>query len=158
MAKVYLNETLNFKDERIWEAKNGATRRTLLLINKLGDIGNIDVLENVKLGKLDKGNHSFIFINKSKNKEDKRILGIFLNNRYGYEVIEGKEIYTASSYGGPGNSESKFGIYTLGTIIRVNTYKNRRAPSYYKLTKEGWKYIGEYLESKIEDEIDNRVL
>jgi len=103
---------------------------------------SLEVFEDVRLGYLKKGKHSFIFINKSKSRDD-RIMGIYLNGKYGYRVINGDEhiIFQDSSIGGGGNSESKFGIYKVGTIIKEYTYKNRHSPSYYSLTKEGWKPI-----------------
>jgi len=76
MAKVWLSEKLSLKDERIWTACNGATRRRLVVVNKLGPIGeNINFVE-AQLGFLNKGNHSFIFINPPR-KDDDRTLGLF---------------------------------------------------------------------------------
>jgi len=152
MAKLYVNVKLNFKslDEKIWSAKNGATRRTLVVISKLGDIGNKDCLI-CRVGWLNKGNHSFIFLNPS-NKDD-QILGLFLDHSYGYSLIKGKELFSASSVGGYGNSESKFGIYTLGTILKCETYKNRNGYDYYELTHSGWKDLGrDYI---FEDDLKN---
>ena len=152
MAKVFFNQRLNFTIQgEIWRAKNGATRRDLKLINKVSSDKNVDFIE-AQLGKLDKGNHSFIFINEPK-KSDNRILGVFLNSEYAYDVVEGKEIFSNYSSGGPGNSCSQFGIYELGTLLKVHTYKNRRPASYYRLTEEGWQYIEnhEVEQSEMED-------
>ena len=137
MAKIYSNIELSLDQQgEIWSASNGATRRTLIVINKINEQpGNYF---RAKLGTLDKGNHSFIFINEEKGNDDDRILGIFLNSTYAYQVLEGKELYTNYSSGGYGNSCSQFGIYEVGTLLEVNTYKNRNTPSYYRLTEIGW--------------------
>lgn len=136
MAKIYSNIELSLDQQgEIWSASNGATRRTLVLINKINEQpGNFF---RAKLGTLDKGNHSFIFINEEKG-NDERVLGLFLNSDYAYQVLEGKELFVNHSSGGYGNSCSKFGIYELGTLLEVNTYKNRNTPSYYRLTTSGW--------------------
>lgn len=142
MAKVWLSEKLNFGNERIWTACNEATRRRLVVVNKLGPIGeNVNFVE-AQLGFLNKGNHSFIFINPPR-KDDDRILGLFLCRGYGYRIIEGEELFTASSIGGPGNSESRFGVYAPGTLIACASYKMRRGESFYRLDPEnGWVYLG----------------
>jgi hypothetical protein len=142
MAKIYSNVELSLDQQgEIWSAKNGATRRTLIVINKINEQpGNYF---RAKLGTLDKGNHSFIFINEEKEK-DNRILGLFLNSDYGYRVLEGNEIFGNYSIGGPGNSCSQFGIYEAGTLLEVYTYKNRNTPSYYRLTDNGWVEVPVY--------------
>lgn len=136
MAKIYSNIELSLDQQgEIWSAANGATRRTLLVINKINEQpGNYF---RAKLGTLDKGNHSFIFINEEKD-NDERVLGLFLNSDYGYQVLEGKELFSNYSSGGYGNSCSQFGLYELGTLLEINTYKNRNTPSYYRLTESGW--------------------
>lgn len=142
MAKIFCNINLDFSKEVMWKAQNGATRRTLVVINKCISDKETNTFE-ARLGYLDKGNHSFIFINAPKN-NDNRILGLFLNNSYSYDVIEGTEIYSNYSLGGYGNSCSKFGIYTLGTILEVYTYKFRNTSSYFKLTENGWVNLKPY--------------
>jgi len=142
MAKIYSNIELSLDQQgEIWSASNGATRRTLVLINKINEQPGDFLRAN--LGTLDKGNHSFIFINEEKG-EDNRVLGIFLNSAYGYQVLEGKELFSNYSSGGYGNSCSQFGIYKEGTLLEVNTYKNRNTPSYYRLTNNGWIEIPVY--------------
>ncbi len=136
MPLIHFNKNLNFADNIIWSAKNGAKRRHLQLINKVISSENINTV-NAKIGVLDKGNHSFIFLNEPRP-NDERILGIFLNSGYGYSIISGTEIFTNSSVGGYGNSESKFGVYEPGTILEVHTYKHRRPSTYFKLTLNGW--------------------
>lgn len=140
MAKVFFNQSLNFTNEgEIWSKKNGATRRELKVINKIKAGEQIESID-CQLGFLDKGNNSFIFVNAPKP-EDKRILGVFLNGSYSYDVVEGKEIFCNHSSGGYGNSCSSFGIYELGTLLKVHTYKNRQPARYYKLTECGWVYV-----------------
>ncbi len=143
--KLFVNVELN-ENERAWEAQNGATRRTLVIVNKTGKRIIPDEFVFVNVGTLDKGNHSFIFLNNpvSGVKTEAEVLGLFLNKQYGYKCLnEEDEIYAKSSVGGYGNSESKMGLYKLGAIIKVNTYKNRRGYHYYKLTENGWKYLGQ---------------
>jgi hypothetical protein len=136
---VFFNKQIDFSNETVWQRQNGATRRTLVLINKIRGLGEADKIENAKVGFLNKGNHAFIFINPpDKGQHDDRILGIFLNSKYGYSVLEGEELYGNYSQGGPGNSCSQFGIYTPGTLIEVDTYKHRTTPRYYRLTETGW--------------------
>jgi hypothetical protein len=132
---VYFNQNLA-SDEKAWSAKNGATRRELIVINKLGK--EIETGVDCRIGKLDKGNHSFLFLNPG---HDDRVLGVFLLNGYGYTVKEGEEVWTASSVGGYGNSESRIGIYSVGTLIYTHTYKNRRAGEYFRLTENGWEEV-----------------
>jgi len=140
MPTIYLNRKLNFNTEQVWEACNGATRTRLVLVNKLGNVGETFSVE-ASLSTYEKGKHCFIFLNPPKP-GDNRVLGIFLCKEYGYKVIKGEELYSASSYGGPGNSESKFGIYTLGTILAAHSYKHRQGDSYYELKPDGWYYLG----------------
>lgn len=143
MAKVWLSEKLNFENERIWTACNGATRRRLVVVNTLGAIGESVNFIEAQLGFLNKGNHSFIFINPPR-KDDDRTLGLFLCRGYGYRVVEGEELFTASSVGGPKNSESRFGVYTPGTLIACASYGMRRGETFYRLDPEhGWLWLGD---------------
>lgn len=136
MAKVYSNVKLSLDQQgEIWSASNGATRRTLVVVNKINEQPGI--FFRAKIGTLDKGNHSFIFINEEKE-NDERVLGLFLNSDYAYQVIEGKELFGNCSSGGIANSCSQFGIYGVGSLLEVNTYRNRNTPSYYRLTETGW--------------------
>ena len=134
---IYFNQKLS-EEEKAWSAKNGATRRELVVINKLGIEVESDSGVNCRIGKLDKGNHSFLFLNPG---HDDRTLGVFLLNGYGYTVKEGQEVWTASSVGGYGNSVSRVGIYEVGALIYTHTYKNRKAGSYYRLTEKGWEEV-----------------
>lgn len=140
MSKIHVNQAINLSKSTPWSAKNGATRRELILKNNLV-LADEDVLTfDAKIGFSDNANTSVIFINPV-IVNDNKVFGIFLNGYYGYDVIEGKELYTNSSFGGPGNSESKFGIYEVGTVIATNSYKNRQEKGYYRFEADGWKKI-----------------
>ena len=134
--------------EKCWTASNGATRKTLCLINKTGKDIEKKFGIDCRVGFLNKGNHSFIFMNPGKPNND-RIIGLFLNTDYGYDLIEGEELFSNSSFGGPGNSESKFGIYVIGSLIAERSYKNRRGENYSRLTAKGWEKVEK--SSMIED-------
>ena len=130
---IFCNQELESNGNgQIWSAKNGATRRTLVVISKIPFSGN--VIQG-KLGFLQKGNHAFIFINEGESREN---YGLFLNSSYGYTLLEGEEIFGDSSAGGYGNSCSRFGIYRIGALIKAHTYKNRHTPSFSRLTETGW--------------------
>lgn len=144
MAKIICNQQLPLMTEgAIWSASNGATRRTLILINKIKgyEVERSEFFAQIAF--LDKGNHSFIFLNQSKQ-EDKRVFGLFLNKSYSFDLVSGKELFSNTSSGGYGNSCSKFGIYEVGTILKEHTYKNRNTPTYYRLTEDGWQEIPPY--------------
>jgi hypothetical protein len=141
--KVIFNRSLNFDrlKERIWSAQNGATRRTLVVVSKLKLQAEDAQSIFAQVGWLDKGNHSFIFLNPER-KDSRKIVGLFLCSGYGYSVVKGTELYTASSVGGYGNSESRFGLYEPGTIIAESSYKNRQGEDYYRLTSDRWEFLG----------------
>ena len=141
MATVFFSKNLTCDDKNVaWEAKNGATRKHLLVINKLGVEIPADTPIKCDLCVLDENEKVYIFINPSR-KEDNRILGVFLCSSYGYTVKQGEELFVASSRGGYGNSESKMGIYTVGTVLAVHSYKNRSGDIFYILTEKGWEEL-----------------
>jgi len=165
MAKIFLNIKLKENEmykSKIWSAKNGATRRELVVIINDKDFPNgisgKDLNKGFigRLGWLDKGNHSFIFINKDKNNSDKNSYGIFLNSEYSFKVTpEENVIYSNSSVGGYGNSESKFAIIKPNTVIEEFTYKYRRPSNYTYFDKnEGFINLGS--ESKIFSNISDK--
>jgi len=99
--KIYFSRKLNFCDEneRLWTAKNGATRRSLVIVNKLSLQEETNEILG-KVGYLDKGNHSFIFLNSVStydHDQDPRIVGIYLCSGYGYTLVEGKELLKEKS-------------------------------------------------------------
>ena len=144
MAKIIANQNLDLSIQgEIWSASNGATRRTLIIINKTSgyEVPRTQFLAQIAF--LDKGNHSFIFLNESKQ-EDKRVFGLFLNTSYSFDLVSGKELFSNTSSGGYGNSCSKFGLYEVGAILKEHTYKNRSSPTYHLLTEDGWKEIPPY--------------
>ena len=142
MAKVFFNKALDFSREQVWYAQNGAKRRTLIIVNKLGNVGENVTNINADVGVFEKGNHSFIFLNPETERTKGRTLGIFLNNSCGYRLKTGESRFVASSVGGYGNSESKFGVYEVGAVIAVHSYKNRQGDTYYKLLASGWVEMG----------------
>ncbi len=143
MATVFFSKNLTCDDKNVaWEAKNGATRKHLLVINKLGVEIPAGTPIKCNLCVLDKNGETYIFINPPRT-EDNRILGVFLCSSYGYTVKQGEELFVASSRGGYGNSESKMGIYTVGTVLAVHSYKI--------LTEKGWEELPD--DSFFENEI-----
>jgi len=141
MAYVFFNQIITFSKERaiIWSAQNDATCRFLRVINKIvGLIGESTEKVECQLGIVEEDNQSIIFLNPPEFDDD-RTLGVFLNDTYGYEVVEGSELFSAVSVGGYGNSSSKFGIYEVGTLLKCHTYKYRRPATYFKLYEDGWK-------------------
>ena len=144
MAKIIANQNLDLSIQgEIWSASNGATRRTLIIINKTSgyEVPRSEFLAQIAF--LDKGNHSFIFLNESKQ-DDKRILGLFLNTSYSFDLVSGKELFSNTSSGGYGNSCSKFGLYEVGAILKEHTYRGRSTPTYHLLTEDGWTEIPPY--------------
>ncbi len=137
---IYFNISLK-SEERAWRRKNGRTRRELLVINKLGQEIEKGKAIDCRIGKLDKGNSSFLFLNKE---YEKRTLGIFLNDYCGFSLIEGEELWSSISTGGAKNKKSKMGIYVVNSVLEVHTYNNNRPSSFFKLGKEGWIKLEEY--------------
>jgi len=82
MAIVYFNFQLpqdkyleeHYGQNVVWRQKNGATRKELLVVNKLG----VNIPQNMpvqcSLGTLDKNKKAYLFINK--NAQDNRVLKI----------------------------------------------------------------------------------
>jgi hypothetical protein len=122
MAKIFCNYRLSFSEEIVWQACNGATRQRLKVINKTALKGQMAVFE-ASIGTYENARSSYLFLNPAKN-GDTRVLGMFLNADYGFTLREGKELFSASSVGGYGNSESRMGIYEVGALVEVHTYKN----------------------------------
>lgn len=137
--KVFFNFKLPSK-ERAWEANNGATRRTLVIVNKMCREIPSRELVDCRLGFLNKGNHSFVFVFDNPGKPgDDRVMGVFMDRGYGLRVHRGKEVFSACSTGGPQNSESTFGIYEAGTILALDSYASRQGESFVKLDPvKGW--------------------
>lgn len=154
--KVFFNQGLPAKGEsekfpeQVWVAQNGATRRTLVVINKTGMEIPANQPFRCQLGFLNKGNHSFIFINPPR-KGDNRTMGVFLNtaqgfdviNKYGAEAEKDGVVFSASSVGGYGNSESRMAVIRPGFFVAENSYKNRRGYYYWRFDpEEGWIDLG----------------
>lgn len=146
MAKVFINAAVELVNGESWHISNGATRNHLILVNKTEIQGKCSQIE-AQVGFYEGNRKSLIFLNPPKE-ADKRVLGIFLNTSCGYTVVRGKELFSASSIGGPKNSESGFGVYEVGTVLKVHTYANRQPASFYELTPTGWERVEDLLEGE----------
>jgi hypothetical protein len=140
MSIVFFNSSIS-NQETAWSMSNGATRRVLKIINKTGKELEANKPHKVSLGFLDKGNHSFIFVN-PENKKDDKSLAVFMNGSYGYQT-DTKPIFENYSSGGYGNSCSQFGIYNINTLFSINSYKNRTGKGYIKFTEKGFESLKE---------------
>lgn len=145
MATILINIAVKLVSGESWHACNGATRNHLILVNKTNIEGSFSQIE-AQVGFYEGNRKSLIFL--TPKESDKRVLGLFLNTECGYSVVRGKELFSASSVGGPKNSESQFGIYEVGAVLKVHTYANRKPASFFKLTSNGWKRIEEMLEGE----------
>jgi hypothetical protein len=147
ICRLWVNEKIEAEEEA-WKAEGN---RHLLLLNKTVKHGNF--FENVNVGFYRKGNYSFIFINNPYPKIIKpnqqliirryyhfdpydewktKTFGIWLSKN-GYKlVVPSHECFTGN--GGKGHMDfPKFGIYTVGAVIRENANN-------YILTRDaGWK-------------------
>ena len=113
------------------ELQNGATRTTLLVLNKSGQKITANRPFEAEVGFLDKGNHRFFFI----NKPHRCCTGhkyIFVDAGYGVDILNKPPIKKASSIGGYGNSESTVAVLEEGTILYCHSYKDRQTGTYYK--------------------------
>ncbi|MCW7079468.1 MAG: hypothetical protein OCU22_10145 [Canidatus Methanoxibalbensis ujae] len=142
---IWCNVTLS-EQERPWTACNGATRQRLIVVNTTGK--KLKSPFSARIGYLTKGKCSYIFINEGQTQKD---LVIWLNSGYGYDVFDKtgqavKPIFEDYSVGGYGNSQSQFGIYELKDEIYIKeyTYKNRKPPEWFKVSKEGIKRVEPY--------------
>ena len=142
MAKIYLSSHIEMKEGEVWHVSNGATRNHLILVNKTSEVGGGVKELHAQVGFYEGNRKSLIFLNEPRV-GDTRVLGIFLNTSCGYELIAGEELFAASSVGGPKNSESRFGVYTVGSVIRENSYANRSPASFWELSVEGWVRIAD---------------
>lgn len=133
MAKIFLNRSI--AKDGTYSLKNGATRRLLLVINKINKDIECNVPFQGSIGTLEKGNASFIFVNEEKRKDD-RIIFVFTDNGYGVSFHNEAPIFSATSIGGYGNSESTIAILNEGTLIECNSYKNRTESDFYLTDKE----------------------
>ena len=159
MAIVYFNCQLpqdkyleeHYGQDVVWRQKNGATRKELLVVNKLG----VNIPQNMpvqcSLGTLEKNKKAYLFINK--NAQDNRVFGVFLNSYCGFTLKDGEAVFEADSTGGYGNSQSKMGVYKVGALVAVHSYKNRGGDVFYRLTEKGWVEISdmEMFEQEIQE-------
>ena len=124
MAKIFCN--CSIEAGKNVSLKNGATKRLLLICNKMSTNIEANVPFNGKIGTLIKGNTSFIFINdEDKGRKDDRTLFILADDGYGIDFSQKEPIYYQTSTGGYGNSQSTIAILNYGTLIEFHSYKNR---------------------------------
>lgn len=144
MATIIMNAGLN-AGEKI-ELQNGATRPTLVIVNKMDRDIESGVPFKGSIGFLKKGNHNFIFLNEEKRTSSKTI-GIHVKDGYGVEleqIADSDILFQAYSTGGYGNSESDiiaFEIPEDGCYVLENSYKNRRDSQFVKYTHTGCEYV-----------------
>lgn len=154
---IYIRGTLflgkNPRGESVYktELKNGATRRTLVVTMPAGDKTELQVKDPIIEGTvslLDKGNHSFFFINPSSQPCEDR--GVFICSDYGVTVrtpngeLAGEDTFRyRSSRGGYGNSESVVVVAIKECYIYEHSYKHRRGDTiwHYQPSK-GWECLG----------------
>lgn len=89
-----------------------------------------------------KGHHTFLFLNPvRKSIHDERVYGIFINDMYGYEVIEGEEInvfeYEHHRKRDVRNLTFKAGVYRIGVTIQLYSSTGLNGKC-FKLTRNGW--------------------
>lgn len=139
---------LQIKDQNtLWEAQNGFNKPYLSLKSFLSCpcIETNAISVNCELSFYKKGNSAIIQITDPLEITDNRTVGIFFNHEYGYTLLPGQggEIFAAESTGGPGNTASKFGIYIVGSVIKVHSYMERNGSLYYELRQDGgWQCLG----------------
>jgi hypothetical protein len=133
---VYCNCNLNAGDSLT--LRNGATRRSLVLVNKTGADIHADTGFDARVGVLHKGNHFFVFLNVGKTEEDRYIL---VDDGYGVSIHEKDPIDIDTSTGGPGNSESTLAVLSRGTLIERNSYKNRRGSTFLLCGSNGFEKV-----------------
>jgi len=145
MTVIYVSEkVMSNSNGGLWYSNNGRTRQHLIFRLGRDFVWDSDKATSELRGELSpftKGKHTYLFLNKARKKN--RVLGVFLCSSYGYTVVKGKELFTDISVGGYGNSESRFGVYEVGTVIEKHTYKNRTPATYYELKNNGWAELGE---------------
>lgn len=117
------------------ECKNGATRTTLVIVNKLGKEIKKNTPFSARVGFLRKGNHAFVFLNEGESKENFFIL---LDGGYGVTLhtTDDKVKFFAVSTGGYGNSESTLAVLTSNVLIECHSYKNRTASDFLRTDPE----------------------
>lgn len=157
---IFFNRPVQFDPDLLyqWSAQNGQTRRKIALsvedlpAKQMSDrlysaVMDIHTKETDHASVLCIRANPLYFESAFAGNLD-QTLGIFLNQDCGYHLAKGQEIWVASSLGGPKNSESRIGLYQVGSVIIESTYANRRIPAVYELTRQGWTKlpeINEYL-------------
>lgn len=152
--RIFVNRDICKDDKK--ELKNGATKRTLVVINKTGqDIKDNEAFEGV-VGTLNKGNHSFVFLNKptEKSRKNNRTIFVLIDGNYGVKIKDENKIkFINTSVGGQGNSKSTIAVIEGETLIENYSYKNRSSSWYRKTDLEKG-----FVEIPIEDVITSGIL
>lgn len=117
------------------ELKNGATRTTLVVVNKTGKEIKANEPFTALVGFLKKGNHAFVFLNEGVSEND---LFIFLDSGYGVTLhtTDDKVKFFAVSTGGYGNSESTLAVLKSDVLIECHSYKNRQQSDFLRTATE----------------------
>ena len=124
-------------EERAYFYKAGATRQNLLIINKLGREIEANTPIDARLGHLDKGKHSFLFVNPGKSK---KTLGVLVDTGYLFEVVRGSVWHGTSE---AALEEGIIGIFEPGAVIKDWTYKRRQGCYYWHFDGKEWKRLDE---------------
>lgn len=148
MANIVFNVNIP-EYERSKDYKAGATRRNLVIINKTGVDFDANIGYNLNLGTLDKGNHSFLFINKPKKDKNNssKSYGVFFKAGYDFEVLEDADGNNRAVWFNKSVAAREAGIlgtFRPGAVIREWTFKRRSGAIYWYFTGEEWKNIEEY--------------
>lgn len=154
--KIFVNRSIK-KDGKI-ELQNGATRRTLVVVNKSGMDIEANIAFNGAIGTLNKGNHSFIFLNapNKKSRDDKRTMFVLADSGYGVRIhfLDDTPFnFFEVSTGGYGNSESTIAVIEGEQVVEYFSYKYRTSSSYEKTDLEKG-----FIEMPIEDVIATGIL
>lgn len=117
------------------ECKNGATKTSLVVVNKLGHEIKKNTPFSARVGFLRKGNHAFVFLNEGRSEND---LFIFLDAGYGvtFHTTDDKVKFSEVSTGGYGNSESTLAVLKRDVLIECHSYKNRQQSDFFRTSPE----------------------
>lgn len=158
--KIFVNQSLE-KGGKI-ELQNGATRRTLMVVNKTGADIEANIAFEGAIGTLNKGNHSFIFLNtpNKKSRDDERTMFVLADAGYGIDVYYSADHpddtpvkFLETSVGGYGNSCSTIAVIEGEQIIEYFSYKHRTSSAYEKTDSEKG-----FIPIKIEDVVISGII
>ena len=127
-----LTLNVSIKKDQKTEYQNGATRTTLVIVNKTGEDIEANKPYPYEVGYLAKGNHRFFFININRARHASEDRYLFADGGYGVDVKKGTCIKQDSSVGGYGNSESTVTLVEGDSILYCHSYKDRQTGEYYR--------------------------